>query len=146
MTTCNPLIYGLIFKHHNIKTMSDFFRKHSGILIIIALILAGCASSKITESNYVGNWHYTFPTMEGGEMKAVMVISREGKEYKGVLTSEMGNVDLQDLQIIDDKLTAYFTIEGNRLDLTGVFSDDTYSGTTSIQGYEFPMNATKEKK
>ena len=146
MTRCNPLTYGLIFKHHNIKTTNDFFGKHSCILIIISLILAGCASSKITESNYVGNWHYTFPTMDGGEMKAGMVISREGKEYKGILTSEMGSVDLQDLEIVDDKLTAYFTVEGNRFDLVGVFSEDTYTGSTSIQGYEFPMNATKEKK
>jgi hypothetical protein len=53
-------------------------------------------------------------------------------------------VDLDDLVIEDGKLTANFTIEGYKMYLEGEFNDDTYTGKTSINGYEIPMEAIRK--
>lgn len=51
--------------------------------IVLSLFIAGCAASKVKVSPYVGVWHYTFPTMEGGEMAATMTINEIENSYSG---------------------------------------------------------------
>jgi len=129
----------------NICIMKNFFNLNMSVTIIFTLILLSCASSKTKVSPYVGDWHYTFPTMEGGEMSATMTINEIENGYSGFLSSEMGTVDLQDLVIEDGNLSAKFDIQGYILTMKGTFEGDTYTGTTTFDGNEFPMNATRKQ-
>ena len=66
-------------------------------LILMIFIFSGCKTSKIAGSAYIGDWHYTFPTQDGGTMNAIMHISMEEDLFKGQLSSELGSVDLDEL-------------------------------------------------
>jgi hypothetical protein len=124
--------------------MKKIFNLNAVAIVIGSLLVIGCAASKTSVDPYIGEWHYTFPSMDGGEMKATMTINAAEKGHAGFLTSEMGSVDLQDLVIEDGNLTAKFDIQGMTINLKGKFEGDTYNGTTIVDGNEFPMIATRK--
>jgi len=107
-------------------------------------MIAACKSSKTTESKYVGEWHYTFE-MEGTEYAAFMTINKAEDGYTRSLSSDLGSVNLDDLVIEDDKLKASYDIQGYVLDLEGTFDGDTFNGLSTIDNYEFPMDAIRNK-
>lgn len=124
--------------------MKNFFNINLVAALFLGVILFGCAATKVKVSPYVGEWHYTFPTMEGGVSSAVMTISEIENGYSGNLNSEMGSVDLVDLVIADGALTAHFDIQGYAISMKGKFEGETYTGTTNFDGNEFPMVATRK--
>ena len=125
--------------------MKKLFNLNTLAIIIGSFLIISCAASKKSVDPYIGEWHYTFPSMDGGEMKAVMTINAIEGGYSGFLSSDMGTVDLQDLVIEDGNLTAKFDIQGMTINLKGTFEGDKYNGTTDVDGNEFPMNATKKQ-
>jgi hypothetical protein len=124
--------------------MKIFLNLNTLVIIAVSLIVLSCAASKTSVDPYVGEWHYTFPTMDGGEMDAIMTINKSDAGYTGFLSSDMGSVDLEDLVIEDGKLTANFEIQGYGIDMKGSFEGDTYTGTTGFDGNEYPMKATRK--
>lgn len=125
--------------------MKNFYIKSAIFLFVLGIAVAGCKSSKVTEeSKYVGEWHYTFE-MEGTEYAAIMTINKAENGYTGALSSEIGGVDLDNLVIEDDNLKATYDIQGYVLELEGTFSGETFKGISAIEGYEFPMDATRKK-
>lgn len=127
--------------------MKIFFNPSLILIAIFTLTLFGCAGSKTAKVDpYVGEWDYKTPTMDGGEIDVVMTITKTETGYSGFLSSDMGSVDLEDLVIEEGKLTASFEIEGYELSMVGTFEGDTYTGTTTIDTYEIPMNATKRQE
>ena len=125
--------------------MKNFFNLNALAIIIGSYFILSCAASKTSVDPYVGEWHYTFPTMDGGEMKAVMTINAIEGGYSGFLSSDMGSVDLTDLVIEDGELTAQFDVQGYGISMAGSFEGDSYTGTTSFDGNDFPMNATRKQ-
>jgi hypothetical protein len=125
--------------------MKSFYARTTVLVVVLGMMVAGCKSTKTTEeSKYVGEWHYTFE-MEGTEYAAIMTINKAENGYSGALSSEIGSVDLDNLVIEDDKLNASYDIQGYILDLEGTFSGETFSGVSTIEGYEIPMEATRKK-
>jgi hypothetical protein len=125
--------------------MRRFYNTGFFSIIFIALFILGCATSKVAKvSPYVGEWHYTYQNMDGTDAAAIMTITEAENVYTGVLSSQMGSVDLQDLVITDGKLTAKFDIQGYVMSMKGGFEGDTYTGSVIIDGNEFPMIATRK--
>lgn len=124
--------------------MRNFLLSSIVLFLIIGALITSCKTSKSTASKYVGEWHYTFE-MEGTEYAAYMTINSVEDGYTGSLSSDMGSVDLDDLVIEDDKLTATFDIQGYVMDLNGTFDGEAFHGSTSIDGNEFPMEAVRKK-
>jgi hypothetical protein len=124
--------------------MRNFFNLNTLVIVAGSLIILSCAASKTSVDPYVGEWHYTFPTMDGGEMDATMTINKADAGYTGFLSSEIGSVDLEDLVIEEGNLIANFDIQGYGIDMKGTFNGDTFTGTTSIDGNDIPMNATRK--
>ena len=124
--------------------MQIFLNKFTILSIICGLFIFACKSSKTTASKYVGEWHYTFD-WEGTEYAAYMAINKAENGYSGSLTSELGSVDLDNLNIEEDKLTATFDIQGYIFDLAGTFDGEAFHGSTSIDGNEFPMEAVRKQ-
>ena len=125
--------------------MKKLFNLNTLAIITGLFLMMSCAASKKSADPYIGEWHYTFPSMDGGEMKAVMTINAIEGGYSGFLSSDMGSVDLEDLVIDDGKLTAKFDIQGYGITMSGSFEGDTYTGITSFDGNDFPMNATRRQ-
>ena len=127
--------------------MKTFYSLGITFLFALSLILGGCAGTKKSKVDpYIGQWDYTFPTMDGGEMDAVMTIAKAEDGYTGTLSSDMGSVDFETLIIEEGKLTAGFEIQGYELSMEGTFEGDQYNGMTMFDGNEFPMNATKRQQ
>ena len=126
--------------------MKHFLNPNHFAILLFSFFILGCAASKVTVSPFIGEWEYTFPSMDGGTLNATMTINEIENGYSGFLTSEMGSVDLQDLKIEEGNLTAHFDIQGYDISMKGKFEGDTYNGTTNFDGNEFPMNATRKQE
>ena len=125
--------------------MKNLFLSRLVLILLFGIFLSACKSGKTTESKYVGDWHYTFE-MEGTEYAAFMTINKVEDGYSGSLTSDLGTVQLNDVLIEDDKLTATFDIQGYEINLEGVFDGETFKGKTFAGDYEFPMEAIRKKE
>ena len=121
--------------------------KVSYLFILVAtLIWAGCAGTKTSkESLYIGDWEYLVKDTPNGDVTGVMVISKEESGYVGKLTSDMGELPLNDLTIVEDKLSANFDIQGMQLDMAGTFEGPKFTGTIAVDYNSFPMTATKKQ-
>ena len=115
-------------------------------MVILSILFFGCASTKkVAVSPYIGEWDYTFPTQEGGVMDVTMTINEAEGIYSGFLNSNIGSVNLDDLVIQDGNLSATFNVQGYVLSMKGNFNGDSFVGTTSIDGTDIPMNATRKQ-
>ena len=111
--------------------------------IVFSSLLYNCAGTKKAKVDpYIGNWEYTAETPDGN-LDVVMKIEKSEDGYVGSLSSDMGSVDIQDLKIEDGLMTGWFDMQGYELTIKGSFEDTKFTGVTSIDTYEMPMNATK---
>jgi hypothetical protein len=113
----------------------------SGILIFLTL---GCAA---TRSTYVGNWDYLVRNVPDGDLTGLLIIRVEEDGYKcHVLSSDgMADFDMEQCTIEDNILTGYYYQDGNRVDITGAFSEEKLFGTVRFDTYEFPLELIKQK-
>lgn len=127
--------------------------KFSTILIILAgFIWAGCATTKTASTktaapeavSYAGDWDYTVADTPNGDVSGVMVLTKTDAGYDGKMTSDMGELELNDLTIVDNKLSATFEIQGMELDVSGTFDGVNYKGSVGMDSNVFPMIATKK--
>jgi len=125
--------------------MSKIFKLSYLIIMVAGIIWAGCAGSKASkEAAYLGDWEYLVKDTPNGDVNGVMTISKEGEIFKGVLTSDMGEIALENLSIVEDKLSAQFDIQGMTLDMNGTFEGPQFTGTIGLDYNTFPMTATKK--
>lgn len=123
--------------------MKKFFNLYILVAIAYSCLMFSCAGSKKAKVDpYIGEWEYTAQTPDG-DLDVVMTISKTETGYSGFLSSDMGSVDMNDLKIEEGNLTASFEIQGYEIPMEGTFNGDTYTGTTSWDGNDMPMNATK---
>jgi hypothetical protein len=125
--------------------MKKFLNLYTLIAIAYACLMFSCAGSKKTKVDpYIGEWEYTAQT-PNGDLDVVMTITKIETGYSGFLSAEMGSVDMSNLIIEEGNLTATFDIQGNEIPMKGKFDGDTYTGSTTWDGNERPMNATRKK-
>ena len=124
--------------------MKNFLNLYVLVAIAYSCLFFSCASTKKTKVDpYVGEWEYV-AQMPDGDLDVVMSITSTESGYSGMLTAEMGSVDIYKLVIEDGNLTASFELQGTSIPMKGKFEGDTYTGTTTWDGNEIPMNATKK--
>ena len=124
--------------------MKKFFNLYMLIVIACSFLLLSCAGSKKSKVDpYVGDWEYTSVTPERS-IEVTMTIEKNEDSYAGILNADIGSFEIQDLKIEDGHMTGWFTLEGYRLSVKGDFEDTKFTGITSIDEYEIPMNATKK--
>ena len=125
--------------------MTKFFKASYLLIILAGLIWAGCAGTKTSkETAFLGDWEYLVEGTPNGDVTGVMNISKEGDAFVGKLASDMGEIMLNDLSIVDDKLSANFDIQGMTLNMDGIFEGPKFSGTIAVDYNSFPMTATKK--
>lgn len=125
--------------------MKKFFNLHTLAAIAISFTLFNCAGTKTSKVDpYIGDWEYVAETPQGS-LDVTMTIEKGEDGYTGSLNADMGSVDLEDLKIEDGKMTATYYIESYEMPIKGTFEGDKFSGSTSWDGNEMPINATKRK-
>lgn len=125
--------------------MKRLFNLYTVTAIIGAFLMFSCASTKTAKVNpYIGDWAYTAET-PNGDLAVVMTINEAEGVYTGSLSSDMGSIELSDLIVEDGKMTASFDIQGYNIPMKGTFDGDTFTGSSSFNGTEMPINATRKK-
>ena len=125
--------------------MKKFFNLHTLAAIAISFTLFNCAGTKTSKVDpYIGDWEYVAETPQGS-LDVTMTIEKGEDGYTGSLNADVGSVDLEDLKIEDGKMTATYYIESYEMPIKGTFEGDKFSGSTSWDGNEMPINATKRK-
>lgn len=125
--------------------MTKFFKTSYLLIILAGLIWAGCAGTKASkEDAYLGDWEYLVEGTPNGDVTGVMNISKEDDAFVGKLMSDMGEIGLNDLAIVENKLSANFDIQGMTLDMDGTFDGPKFTGTIGVDYNTFPMTATKK--
>lgn len=112
------------------------------LYILLTVFFAGCAASKVTTPNYIGRWNYEIDTPQGRQ-SGWIILNQEGKEVTGSINSDMGSVDLRDLKIDNNVMTANFNAFDMDMDLSGEFVEDVLNAKIIVQGYELPFTAQK---
>jgi len=124
--------------------MKKTFNPSLLIIVVAIFILGGCAGTKTSKVDpYAGDWEYVAETPQGN-WDVIMTITKAESGYTGMLSSDMGSVDLQDLEIEDGKLTAKFYLESYELFMNGTFAGNKFVGASTIDGMEMPIDATKK--
>lgn len=116
------------------------------LLLCFMLVLVGtaCKGSKAVAWTPVGNWDYVVSDSPAGDVEGIMVIAKEGDNYTGELRTEEGNLELEDVEIVDNKLTANFSFQGYSLSIESTFTGDMMDGDVSM-GYDtFTIKATRQ--
>ena len=113
------------------------------VILFTLLFIVGCAASKVARNGPVGAWEYTVKNTPSGSLSGTMNIMQEGEAYSGNLTTSSGTIDLNNVSIEDDKLSSTFNYQGTPLELTGSFSEDTFTGSVDGGGQTFPVEATR---
>lgn len=133
-----------IFKPKTLFNMKKIFSPSLLIVVVSLFILGGCAGTKTSKVDpYIGDWEYVAETPQGS-MDVVMTINKGDAGYTGSLSSDMGSVDLNDLKIEDGKLSAKFYVESYELFMNGNFEGDKFTGSSTIDGMDMPIDATKK--
>lgn len=123
--------------------MKRFFNLYILVAIAYSCLLYSCAGSKKAKVDpYVGDWDYVAETQQGS-VDVTMTIVKVEDGYAGSLNADMGSVDLEDLKIVDGKMTATFYIESYEIPMKGTFEGDKFTGSSSWEGNEMPIDATK---
>jgi len=117
------------------------------VLSFIALfIISSCGSSKSAAKvdPYVGDWSILISDTPQGDVLATMnILKNEAGEYTGTVNSDMGLINLNNVKIIESKLTATFITQDMDFDLTGTFEDVLFKGYVSGMGADFKADGKK---
>ncbi len=116
------------------------------LLAIIAVWVAGCASTKNATKSYLGNWEYTVKNTPEGDFTGIMVLSRDGDHYTGALKSSEGQTPFQNVVIDGNNLSCNFDYMGYNIILKGIFEGETLTGNMSVEYNNFPFTAHKVMK
>ena len=121
--------------------------KNLALLFAVIIALSSCAATKVAadpHAPYLGNWAYVVEELPV-DIDGTLAISKEEGVLKAVLMTPMGDLPIEDFNIVDGALKAEFDAEGNIVELEGKFEGDAYDGLLIVQGSEFVMKAKKEQ-
>lgn len=122
----------------------------------IILFVASCAATdsgsgtakakKKKAYDPTGTWEYMVETPDGGN-GGTMVINGAPGAYTGSLeTDQFGTLELMDLDIIDQNLTASIEVMGMGADIEVAFEGDTFNGAVYLGEDAFPIEGTRVSK
>lgn len=114
------------------------------IIWVFLIWVSGCAT---TRSTYVGNWDYTVRNLPDGAGTGLLIIRVEDDGYHCRVQSSDGMADfeMEQCNIDDNIFTGFYYQEGNRIDVTGTFSEEKMFGTVRFDTYEFPLELIKKE-
>ena len=110
----------------------------------IVWIFSNCASSSKIPS-YIGRWDYVVDTPQGSQAGWI-VLTLTDDILTGTLNSDMGSIELEDLTVEENVLSATFFAFDMDMDLSGTFVENEFQGMFMVQGYELPFTATKSEQ
>ena len=124
------------------------------IPLVSLVVVTSCVSSRqgdvltprsidLLSDPYIGSWDFIVSNTPKGDAEGVIVIERSGNDYQVNLDSELGQVDLEKIDIEDERLKGYFHYNGMRINVKGRFEGNTLEGKVGVTLASFPLSARK---
>ncbi|WP_163517613.1 hypothetical protein [Gelidibacter japonicus] len=122
--------------------------KRSYVLSVLffSLLITNCGTSKsaVKVDPYIGAWSLLIEGTPQGNVSAIMMITKNNEGvYSGRVNSDVGEFDLYDVKIMDNKLSAGFMVQGAEFDIIGNFDDVLFKGYVSGMGEDYPANGNR---
>ncbi|WP_417371012.1 hypothetical protein [Gelidibacter japonicus] len=122
--------------------------KRSYVLSVLffSLLITNCGTSKsaVKVDPYIGAWSLLIEGTPQGNVSAIMMITKNNEGvYSGRVNSDVGEFDLYDVKIMDNKLSAGFMVQGAEFDITGNFDDVLFKGYVSGMGEDYSANGNR---
>ncbi|WP_323027423.1 hypothetical protein [Gelidibacter japonicus] len=122
--------------------------KRSYVLFVLfsSLLITNCGTSKsaVKVDPYIGAWSLLIEGTPQGNVSAIMMITKNNVGvYSGRVNSDVGEFDLYDVKIMDNKLSAGFMVQGAEFDIIGNFDDVLFKGYVSGMGEDYPANGNR---
>ena len=122
--------------------------KRSYVLFVLffSLLMTNCGTSKsaVKVDPYIGAWSLLIEGTPQGNVSAIMMITKNNEGvYSGRVNSDVGEFDLYDVKIMDNKLSAGFMVQGAEFDITGNFDDVLFKGYVSGMGEDYSANGNR---
>ena len=116
-----------------------------GLLFFVATIgLTSMQSPSVL--NPAGIWDYEVPT-DQGTMEGEMTITKNDAKYDiSIETTNYGTLELEDIKISGDDLTANVALEGATIDFEFEFDGDSMKGTITTPDGELEITAKRRKE
>ena len=112
---------------------------------MLALATA-CKGTKKMAYTPAGTWDYKVADTPQGDVTGQLIVAKEGDNYKATLKGAVGTIELDDVEIVDNKLSATMDYQGYTLDVSGTFEGESFTGEVGMQSNSFPMTATRVGK
>lgn len=120
------------------------------LIVLSVLAFSSCKSTKGVAKKAMkaytpaGNWDYTVSGIPDGDVSGTLVLMDGAEGMTGRLETDGGSVDLEDVSLADNILSAVFAYQGTDVKLKGTFVGEKFTGFVEAQGYEFPITAERK--
>ncbi len=123
-------------------------------LALISLLLVSCHSSRnagqtqikgipLANDPYIGTWDFIVRNTPSGNAEGVISIEREGMLYRAIVDSGLGKMALDHVSIEDERLKGHFRYKGFKVNVKGIFDENTLEGKLAVSLASFPLEATR---
>ncbi len=109
---------------------------------LIALMVFGCATTKNLESA-VGTWDFILKGTPNGDITGYFTIVKDIDKYTGVIYSNEGSNQLNNISIDNERLECNFNYQGYKVVMEGDFDGRSLDGKMTVDYNDFPLTATK---
>lgn len=128
------------------------------VMMTLALVLfvASCAGTDAASGSAkakqkkaydpTGTWEYMVETPDGGGGGEMTIAGGPGAYTGSLETDQFGTLELMDLDIVDQNLTASIEVMGMGADIKVAFEGDTFSGAVYLGEDAFPFEGKRVSK
>ena len=111
---------------------------------IVSIGTFGCAST-----SFLGDWDYTVTGTPDGNLIGLFTLSETEDGYVCHVLSSDGyaDFDMESCKLEENTLTGFYYDEmGSRIDISGTFEEDKFTGKVNVQGQEFTLAMVRKEE
>lgn len=138
--------------------MSINIAKNSCVtLLATLLLLSGFACSSTRQATdtdkvaqlgkikdpYAGMWDYVVTDTPEGDMAGELIIAKDKGGYVASMKGASGEVEINEFQIVENRLSGTFEFQGMNIDFTGTFEGSTFSGKVGVDYSDFAITGIR---
>ena len=125
----------------------NFLKNKFSIGIVMLLITVGLTAMKpVTTANLAGIWDYEVPTDQGTLEGEMTITKNEAKFDISIETTSYGTLELDEIKVSGNDLTANVELEGATIEFEFEFDGDSMEGTIGTPDGELEITAKRRKK
>lgn len=102
----------------------------------------GAQLSKIMDP-YAGIWDYVVTDTPQGDMDGELIIAKDKGGHVASMKGASGEVEINEFQIIENKLSGTFEFQGMSIEFTGTFEGSTFSGKVGVDYSDFAITGIR---